>query len=710
MKIGSTEYAWKPVTSEDGIVDFVKLLGSFDYSVAYALAEIRMDTPAKILVGLGSDDGVKVFLNGVLIHNNWIPRAVNPDDDMLSLDLRKGSNQILVKVQNMEVGWSFMIRKLGKDYLSKLLVESAGKGNLDNVKLLAEKGADLNAQSNSGLTAYQSASIKGRETVMNYLKEKGAKTDIPMPSFDELVSNTFKSVQTGVTSGVSVLVSKNGEIMYEKGFGYADIGNKVPVTTDTKFRIGSITKQFIASAILKLQEEGKISVTDKLSKFVPDFPRGDEVTIHHLLTHTSGIHSYTNRPNFIKYVTMPITPNELVDTIRKSPYDFNPGDRYLYNNSGFFLLGYIVEKISGKSLGDFLDETFFKPLGMNNTGIYQTNRLLDQEAYGYSLENGKAIKALNWDMSWAGGAGAIYSTVKDLYTWNEAVFNGKVLSEESVKAAFAPAILNNKEKVDYGYGWAFQDFRGYQFIGHGGGLNGFLSYIERQPEKKVNVIVLCNSTPPPDGINPTANAMTIAEYLLWSDMEKQSSFASDMVVDEPTLKSYEGRYDYGQGAVLIVTLEGKQLNAQMTGQPKFPIFPSSKNEFNWKVVEAKVKFVTDENGNVTNVIHYQGGQQIVAKKLMDEIPLKVNPAVFDKYVGKYDLGNSMVVEVSKEGDKLMVQGPNLPKYQLLPASETEYFASEVTIRLTFKTNAEGKVNAVDLNNSGTIITANRMAQ
>jgi CubicO group peptidase (beta-lactamase class C family) len=541
------------------------------------------------------------------------------------------------------------------------------------------------------------------------LKAKGAKTDIPMPPFDRLVDKIFKNAQTGTTPGVSVLASQNGKIIYEKSFGYADVGNKVPVTSDTRIRIGSITKQFIATSILKLQEEGKLSVGDKLSRFIPDFPRGDEVTIQHLLTHTSGIHSFTDRPGFLRYVTLPITPSAMVDTIKVRPYDFNPGDRYLYNNSGFYLLGYIVEKISGKSLASYLKETFFKPLGMNKTGIYETKELLDNEAYGYSYENGKLIKAINWDMSWAGGAGAIYSTTKDLNTWNEAVFNGKVLSGESLKAAFTPIVLNDKQKIDYGYGWSLQDYRGIKFISHGGGLHGFLSFLERQPEKKVNVVVLCNSTPPPPGIDPTSNALLIAEYLLWSDMAKQSSFASDFSVDENTLKSYVGRYNYGQGAVLIVTLEGKQLYAQMTGQPNFPIFPSSKDEFNWKVVEAKIKFVTGEKGNVIHVIHNQGGQQIEAKKLKDEMPVAVNPSVFDNYVGKYDLGNNYLIVISKDADKLLMQGPNLPKCQLLPASEIEYFAREMNVRLIFKLN-EGKSESIIFNINGTEQPAKRVSE
>lgn len=700
VKIGDTTFAWKPVKFNDGIIDFIKIFGEHDFAAAYALAEIKMDAPAKILVGIGSDDGIKLFVNGTLVHSNWVGRATAPDDDIVILDLKKGSNQVLVKIQNMEYGWSFCIRKPGKDILGNLLVASSGKGNLDNVKLLIQNGADINALNELGLTPYQNASIRGREIVMDYLKERGAKTDVAMPSFDKLVDNIFKSAQSGTTPGVSVLVSQDGTVIYQKAFGYADVGNKVPVTPDMKFRIGSITKQFIATCILKFQEEGKLSLQDKLSKYISDFPRGDEVTIQHLLTHTSGIHSYTNRPYFLKYVTMPVTTAALVDTIKAYPYDFNPGDKYQYNNSGFALLGYILEKLSGKSLAVYLNETLFKPLGMNNTGIYETSKVLDNEAYGYAYNNDTLQKALYWDMSWAGGAGALYSTTKDLYTWNEAVFNGKVLSDESLKAAFTPGLLNNKEKTDYGYGWSLGDFRGYKLISHGGGLHGFLSYLERQPEKKVTVVVLCNSTPPPAGIDPTSNTLLITEYLLWSGMAKQSSFASDMKIDEKTLESYTGRYNYGQGAVLIVTLENGQLMAQMTGQPNFPVYPSSNDQFSWKVVEATIKFVKDDKGVVTHAIHNQGGQQLEAKKLKDETPVSVAPAIFDRYVGKYDFGNNRLMIVSKEGDKFFIQLPNLPQYQLLPASETGYFMKEMNIGVAFKTNDAGITDSVILNIDG----------
>jgi CubicO group peptidase (beta-lactamase class C family) len=697
IQIEKKEYSWKMVKNSDDAIDLNQVLGENNFAIAYALAEIKMDSPAKILIGVGSDDGIKIFLNGELIHENWIPRPVNKDDDIISLNLKKGSNQILLKVQNMEYGWGFTIRPLGKDILNDKLIESSGNGDLDNVRMLIENGVDINSVNEIGLSAFQNALIKGREDITEYLKEKGADTLSALPEFKSLTDDIFKSATKERTPGVAVLVSRDGEIIYENAFGYADIGNKVPVTTETKFRIGSITKQFTAAAILKLQEDGKLSVDDTLSAFIPDFPRGNEVTVHHLLTHTSGIHSFTNRPNFMKYATMSISFEAMIDTIKNFKYDFDPGESYQYNNSGYFILGYIIEKISGKEYGEYLKETFFDPLGMSSTGVHGPLLVLDNEATGYSLEGGILKKAINWDMTNAGGAGALYSTVYDLYTWNEALFNGKVLSDESLKAAFTPVVLNNNKKpegVEYGYGWGFYKIRGLDFTAHSGGLHGFLSFLARQPENNITIVVLCNSTPPPEGINPGSNGNLIAEYLLWKDMEKQSSYSTDTSVDVSLLKDYAGRYNYSRGAVLIVTLENNSLYAQLTGQAKYQIFPSSDNEFHWKIVEASIKFIRDENGEVTHAIHKQGGQEFEVKKLEEETPVEIDPAIFDKYTGKYDYGNYFFITISKEENKLYFQGTNLPKYQLLPASETEFFMIETNIRIAFQKNEKDQTDSI----------------
>jgi CubicO group peptidase (beta-lactamase class C family) len=345
-----------------------------------------------------------------------------------------------------------------------------------------------------------------------------AAAETPSQKADALLSRLIKTNDPGV----AVLVAQDGKILFEMGYGVADVEHHVPVIPQTTFRIGSITKQFTASAILKLQEERKLSVNDKVSKYIPNFRRGDEVTLRQLLTHTSGIRDYTDEPHSVSRVTNVTTTGAIIEEIKKYPFDFDPGTKWRYDNSGYLLLGYIVEKVSGQSYGDFLRENFFQPLGMTNTGVYHAHLGLPHEALGYtlgrsastwifwgegfSLGKNRFKQALNVDMSWFGGAGALYSTVEDLYRWNEGVFNGRVLDAASLKAAFTPvkmsfwtraawAIFFNDRGMGYGFGWVVCRHRGLREIWHNGELNGFKSCLLRVPDEKFTVVVLANTEP-----------------------------------------------------------------------------------------------------------------------------------------------------------------------------------------------------------------------
>lgn len=385
LRVGEDEYEWSFLHSEDDIVDLVHTFGEKEYVIAYAWAQIDMPDEQSVILGIGSDDAVKVWLNGKLVHENWIQRPITRDSDLVPVTFKKGKNQLVLKIQNEIRDWEFSCRLLGPDSLAEKLIASAKFGNLDDIEMLLENGADANAKIGPGLTALHVAKIDGREDAIKLLLEKGADTNIEMPPKNEVVDWSFERVIKEKYPGVAVIVAQDGQIIYQKGFGYANIEHRVPITPETKFRIGSITKQFTAAAILKLQEEGKLSVEDKLSKFIPDYPRGDEVTIHHLLTHTSGIHSYTSKPDFVKTVTVEIKPDELVDSFKNDKFDFDPGEKQMYNNSGYFLLGYIVEKVSGKSFGDYLEETFFDPLDMKDTGIHHWSLILRSRSYGLFL-------------------------------------------------------------------------------------------------------------------------------------------------------------------------------------------------------------------------------------------------------------------------------------------------------------------------------------
>ena len=510
-----------------------------------------------------------------------------------------------------------------------------------------------------------------------------------------------------------MLVAQNGRVLFEKGYGLADVEKHAAATPETKFRIGSITKQFTAAAILKLQEEGKLSVNDKLSKFIPDYPRGDEVTIHHLLTHTSGIHSYTSKPEFMESVTAPAKTDAHIQSFKNDPYDFDPGRKWLYNNSGYFLLGYIIEKVSGESYGEFLRKKFFDPLAMKNTGVHVSTAALEHEALGYQFEDGKFKQALNWDMSKAGGAGALYSTVGDLHRWNEGVFNGKVLKEPTLKAAFTPVVTGDEDpsqpkESGYGYGWSIQKQRGWQEIAHGGGLHGFASYLLRLPKENFTVVVLANCAPPPPGVDPTGLAHEVSELYLGEKLASRETPKIDTKVSPKALDAVIGRYDYGMG-ILTVMKEGDKVFAQLTGQPKFEIFPKSETEFFWKVVEAEVSFVKNDKGEVTKAIHKQGGQTINAPRMEDAKEAKVEPKAFDAYVGRYDYGGGKaVMTITREGNRLFAQLTGQPKFEVFPKSETEFFWKVVNAQVTFVKDKSGKVTKAIHEQSGQKFDAPRM--
>ena len=711
--IGGRNYEWRQVESTNDIIDLKVAKTPEEFSIAYAWAEIEIPEKMRGLLGIGSDDGVKAWLNGKLIHENWIGRAPQPDDDVVPVEFSKGKNQLLLKIQNMEGPWGFVCRLLGPESQAKKLIAASRNGDLDAAKLLLDRGVDINSHSPAGLTAVQAAKLRGQKEMVEFLVSKGADAKAPVPPPEKLVDSLFSSVVKSGSAGAAVLVAQNGRVLFEKGYGLADVEKHAAATLETKFRIGSITKQFTAAAILKLQEEGKLSVNDKLSKFIPDYPRGDEVTIHHLLTHTSGIHSYTSKPEFMESVTAPAKTEDHIQSFKKDPYDFDPGKKWLYNNSGYFLLGYIIEKVSGEGYGDFLRKRFFEPLAMKNTGVHSSTAALEHEALGYQFEDGKFKRALNWDMSKAGGAGALYSTVGDLHRWNEGVFNGKVLKEATLKAAFTPVVAGEEDTAQpkesgYGYGWSIQNIRGLQEISHGGGLQGFVSYLLRLPKENFTVAVLANCAPPPPGVDPTGLAHEVTELYLSEKLATRETPKIDSKVSPKALNAVVGRYDYGMG-ILTLTKEGDKVFAQLTGQPKFEIFPKSETEFFWKVVEAEVAFVKNEKGEVTKAIHRQGGQTINAPKLEDVKTAKVDARVYDAYTGKYDYGKGKsIMTITREGERLFAQLTGQPKFEIFPKSETEFFWKVVNAQVTFVKDKGGKVTKAIHEQSGNKFDAPRM--
>jgi CubicO group peptidase (beta-lactamase class C family) len=303
----------------------------------------------------------------------------------------------------------------------------------------------------------------------------------------------------------SVLLARDGKPLVAKGYGYANVEWQIPNTPQTKFRIGSITKQFTSMLIMQLREAGKIKLEDSVCAYVTPCPdTWKPVTIHHLLTHTSGIPSYTGIASWRETNMVPKTVDQLIGVFRDLPLEWTPGERYAYNNSGYFLLGVVIEKASGKKYEQALKDMILTPLGLNDTGYDWSTEIIPRRASGYSSRGGAVSNASVLHMQHPYSAGALYSTAEDLLKWDQALYTTTLLPEAAKTLMWTPF------KNNYAYGWIIVSPSpatfGHKRIVHGGGINGFTSIIMRQPDSNVTAIVLSN--------NESANASAIGRELL----------------------------------------------------------------------------------------------------------------------------------------------------------------------------------------------------
>jgi len=404
----------------------------------------------------------------------------------------------------------------------------------------------------------------------------------------------------------NVLVAKDGNILLQKSYGFRDAENKIANDANTIFQIGSLTKQFTTAILLKLQEQNKLSIKDKLSKYIPDFPKGDSITIEQLASHTAGVYNYTNQSAFMATeASKPIERLKLIGLFKNKPLDFQPGSRWSYSNSGYILLGYIIEKVTGKPYEKVVREMIFEPLGMTRSGFDFANLKDNDKAIGYNVLNeDMIIPAAIVDSSVAFAAGAIYTTTGDLYKWHRGLATNKILSKESQQLAFRPI------KNFYGLGWFVDSFDHKLEQSHGGGIFGFVSYINRIPEDDV-VIILFNNTGGNDlqSISNNLRAALYGKPFTLPQERKQVKLA------ESVLKEYEGTYDLAPNFSLKMTVENGKLMGEATGQPKVEMFAEKQDHFFLKIVDAQITFVRGNDGKVISLVLHQGGQNIPGKKV-----------------------------------------------------------------------------------------------
>lgn len=306
------------------------------------------------------------------------------------------------------------------------------------------------------------------------------------------LESVIDSYAQNLFSGV-VLVAKEGAILIHRGYGYANMEHDIPNRSDTKFRIGSITKSFTAMAILQLKQKGLLDLTDTVKKYFPGFPRGDKITIHHLLVHTSGIPDIEFFSDYQQKKVLPFTCRGLIDWIKSKPFLFEPGQKWSYSSSGYILLGGIIEKISGKPFELYIKENILVPLNMKDTGYDHHGQIIRGRAAGYRLKKNKLLVNADYvDMSIPHAAGAMYSTAWDLYLWDRSLYTEQLVSMELLNKMFTPYMKTPYYDLSYGCGWLIGEQFGRKRIVHTGGIDGFSAILDRYPEDDVCIVILCN--------------------------------------------------------------------------------------------------------------------------------------------------------------------------------------------------------------------------
>lgn len=325
----------------------------------------------------------------------------------------------------------------------------------------------------------------------------------------------------------SVLVAEKGNVIYKKGFGLADMEWNIPNQPDTKHRLGSITKQFTSMLIMQLVEQGKVKLDVPISTYLPDYPKknGDVITLHHLLTHSSGTPNMTSFPGFAKNISRnSYTPVQLVNLFADSTLQFKPGERFEYSNSGYILLGYIIEKVTGKSYEQVLQENIFTPLNMTNSGYDHHGTLLKNRANGYEKNGRHYVNADFLDMSVPYAAGSLYSTVEDLYRWDQALYGNQLLQKENMDLLFSKHISSGGGHYSYGWGVGEMSLGNSTerkaTVGHSGGINGFNTQLTRILSDKSFIVLLNNTGGAP--LDQMTNSIAAILYDKPYDLPKKS--------------------------------------------------------------------------------------------------------------------------------------------------------------------------------------------
>jgi len=419
-------------------------------------------------------------------------------------------------------------------------------------------------------------------------------------TFDKYMQSQFKINDFSGT----VLIEKKGKPIYIASFGEADKEWHIKNNINSKYLIGSLTKQFTAACILSLEEQGKLELDDKLSKYIPDYPKGDQITIKMLLNQTTGIKDYTEIPDSGSHSdVVPYSPLQIINEFKRAQYNFTPGTRWEYSNSNYFLLGYIVEKVSGKRYSDYLQKNIIQKARLTNTGMNKTDSVLRYRTKGYEFTGLNYVNAPYFAVEGPYSAGGMYSTVSDLYLWEKALMGNKVLSGISVKKMTTPYIGH------YGYALFIDSMEKHRRIWHNGGIPGFSSCLTYYPENDVTIVVLSNNESNASAISSALAGIVFNLPVINAYEHHEQPSSGNRAIP----RSYAGTYFAGNQLELII--KGNKLYRKGRGTDDIELKTESANKFFYSDgSDRQIEFDNAENGTIKAYI-IVWGLKIEMKKL-----------------------------------------------------------------------------------------------
>lgn len=516
--------------------------------------------------------------------------------------------------------------------------------------------------------------------------------------FDQMLSEQFKPDEPGA----AVLVARQGKVIYSKAFGMANMELNVPMENDHVFWIASLGKQFTAIAILQLMEQGKLGLQDDITRYIPDYPtRGNTITIEHLLTHSSGIHNFSGMEDPEKKLALDCTPREVIDFFKNLPMRFTPGTQWEYSNSGYFLLGYIIEVITGQPYSAYIEDHILRPAGMTHSLYASDTRIIPNRVGAYSYGDMGYENAQARNITHVYSAGAIQSTVADFFKWHLAVHQHQLVKKETLERALTRVTLTNGKEADYGYGWRLGYMYDSPSIWHGGLISGFGTTALYLPVEDVFVVVFtnCDCQYPKD----------IASRLAALAAGKPYTY-EPISIDSSHLYAYTGVYENEKGQQRIISVSGNTLLSQSGRGPSFILIAYQPDQFFFKDDPMQTfSFSLNGQGEVDRLTTRKLTGNEIWKKTTKPIPdpngIHVDEKILASYIGEYEIPSQMKFTITLEKDSLFVQAPGQDKIEIFGDTETKFFAKVNDAQFEFIRDDTGQITKVILNQSGRTIEA-----